>query len=116
MAAQSQQAALSYTSQLFGGPSAQDIKYIGNNYTILFDYINEIANAAYGPSSSQAVAYQGITNFTVMYNASYPINFAAAVEDLLNTAVNNVTKNLLFVENNVQSMAPQVLGDQVRIV
>lgn len=113
VAAPSQTLAFSYADQLFGDYSSSDLKYVGKNYTQLKGYVVGIASSGHGPPSAQAVAYDSLANFTVMYNASYPMDYAAVVDDLLYSAVNNVTNNLLFVSNDAQQMPVSEVSNQV---
>lgn len=88
----------SFMNAAFTSPSYD---YVGKNYSYLYDVISADAQGGMGPISSEGIAflYDRPNNFTVLYNASFPMNFVSAVSDLLNGAISNVTGNgLKFIE------------------
>ena len=87
-----------WANNAFGGTAA--LQYVGNSYTALFNSVSQVASSEKGVNSSEAIAFgSSMNNYTVMYNASYPINFAGAASYLLENGVTNATKGgLSFVE------------------
>jgi len=73
--------------------------YVGNNYASMYTYVNQVSQKLKGVNSSEAISYVSTNNFTVMYNASYPMNYGAAVSNLLNSAIFTATEGALeFIE------------------
>ena len=72
-----------------------NLTYVGTTYDELFQTIvNATDNVVhYQTLSSEAIAFENVNNFTVIYNASYPLNFVSAVSSLLSSAVSNATNN-----------------------
>ena len=89
------------------------IDYIGQNYTSLIAPISAVADAGYGPTSLDGIYYPSLTNFSVIYNASYPLTFAADVQTLLNYAIVNTTKNLLVIDQSFNQLPSNQLDTQL---
>lgn len=81
-----------------------DIDYVGNSYASVYNTIEQVADAAQGIPSVDGIFYDSLTNFTVIYNASYPINFAGAVQSMLNAAIANATNNMLTIDQSYASL------------
>lgn len=100
----------SYIEQGFGAISTT---YVGENYTALFNVVNDAASTLQGPASTTGIVLDGVNNFTVMYNASYPGNFAASVQQMLETAVSDATDNLLVLDQSFGMLPSNELVNQV---
>lgn len=102
---------LSYTSAAGIG----NTKYLGNMYQTLYNTIYNVANEVPGSGNStyNGLAYDSLSNFTVMFNASYPMNFAAAMQDLTNAAVQDVTNNKLVLNTGYNSLPINRMGVQL---
>lgn len=90
-----------------------NLDYVGSNYTALYDSIDEVAAAGMGPPSINGIAYTNATSFTVMYNSSFPVNFAGAVQKLTEAAVANATNNLLTVNQYYNNLPSNKLNGQL---
>lgn len=86
--------------------------YTGANYSSLYDTIAR--DTASGENITlNGVLYDSMTSFTVLYNASYPVNFPALVQGMLDAAVSNVTENLLSVAQGFSSLPKNKLDTQL---
>lgn len=110
LAGASQNFVESFVDQSFGGISTT---YVGEDYTSLYDTVAEVASTQMGDSSTTGILLEGVNNFTVLYNASYPMNFAASVQQLLETAVSNATNNLLVLDQSYGMLPSNELINQV---
>jgi ATP-binding cassette subfamily A (ABC1) protein 3 len=90
-----------------------DIEYVGQTYSQLFTDIYGVANAGMGASSISGIYYQAVNNFSVLYNASYPMNFAADVQNLLNYAVANATNDMLVIDQTYNQLPNNQLDAQL---
>jgi hypothetical protein len=79
----------------------------------LYDSINDVASVGVGASIVDGIAYTNATSFTVMYNASYPVNFAGAVQALSSSAVSSATNGLLRTNAQFNSLPNSLLGNQM---
>jgi hypothetical protein len=52
-----------------------DPVYVGSSYSSLYNEVDANAAINHGTISIDGVVYDSMTNFTVMYNASFPVNF-----------------------------------------
>lgn len=106
-----------YIADAFG--NSIDTTYVGENYTALYNYIALVAtegSSGASGASSMGIAYDSsdsLFNFTVLYNQTYPMNFGATVQTLLNAAVANATNNLLTVDQTYASLPANKLNSQV---
>lgn len=89
------------------------LDYVGQNYSALYASINDVASAGFGPSSVEGIAYENATSFTVMYNATFPANFAGAMQSLTEAAVSNATGNLLSINQYYNNMPSNKLNGQL---
>jgi energy-coupling factor transporter ATP-binding protein EcfA2 len=99
-----------YLSQAFPGLTTD---YVGSTYVDVYNTIDAVASAGQGVPSVNGIYYDSLTNFTVLYNASYPVNFAGAVQNMLTAAVANVTNNLLTLDQSYSSLPNNQLTLQV---
>ncbi len=90
-----------------------NVDYVGSTYSDLYSNISKVATAGYGPSSTDGIYYLNAFNFSVAYNASYPINFAGSVQALLNAAISNVTDNKLILQQTFNSLPNNLLDLQL---
>lgn len=97
------------------GFGAISTTYVGEDYTSLYNTVADVASTLQGPSSTTGILLEGLNNFTVMYNASYPVNFAASVQNLLQTAVSNATDNLLVLDQSYGMLPSNELVNQVSL-
>jgi hypothetical protein len=75
------------------------LTYVGSTYESLFSNISTTASTMLGQSSTASVMFYAQNNFTVLYNASYPMNFIGSISGLFNAAVNsNNNAPFTFVE------------------
>ena len=111
VAGPTEQSTLSLMNDAFG--SAVNPQYIGSNYSALYNTIDDIASAGFGETSLDGVVYDSLTNFTVIYNASYPINFPGLVQGMLNSAVANATDNMLVIDQIYNSLPHDKLNSQL---
>jgi hypothetical protein len=97
-----------------------DFTYVGSSYDELYGYIfNETAGGIPGLStyqSSDGLFFSGPYNFTLMYNATLPLNYPALVSDVINAMTLNATNGGLNIELTCQPFPVDLIGDQVRLV
>ena len=86
--------------------------YVGDSNGDLRDYIQQVTDNG-GPSSTDGIYYKSLSSFFVMYNASYPSNFAGAVNGALQAAVSDASGGLLTVETEYNSLPSNRLGTQL---
>jgi ATP-binding cassette subfamily A (ABC1) protein 3 len=91
----------------------QGVKYLGQTFNQLDSYVSNIATSGKGATSTAGIYYESVSNFTVMYNASYPVNFAGAVSNMLNAATLDVTGNKLVATNTYQTLPGITLFGQI---
>ena len=118
IAAPSQSYGLKWASDAFSetpyGLPNVSFAYIGSSYSSMLQYVSLVASQENGINSSEAIAYgYSLNNYTIMYNASYPINFAAATSNLLEAGVANATNGALSFIEYCQSLPFTLFGDQV---
>eukprot|EP01039_Chlorochromonas_danica_P002043 gene2043-2228_t len=106
----SESTATSYMNEAFGITNAE---YVGQSYAEVYSTIREVASAGSGVPSVDGIFYDNLNNFTVMYNASYPLNFAAAVQNMLNKAIQSSTDNLLTINQGFSAMPNSLLPNQM---
>lgn len=77
------------------------LTYVGSTYEALFSNISTTASTMLGQSSTASVMFYAQNNFTVLYNASYPMNFIGSMSALFNAAVgsNNTFTFVEFCQN-----------------
>ena len=114
IAAQSESLAL-FCAEAAGFPSSE-VNYVGQNLTSILDVIGPIASSGVGPSSTNAIEFAALNNFTVLYNSSYPQDLAGAVSNLLQSAISNATDNKLTVNTYAQNLPFSLSNEQVAIV
>lgn len=102
---------LAAVSAAFDGRAS--LEYVGKNYSALYDSINDVASDGIGASIVDGIAYSNATSFTVMYNASYPVNFVGAVQALSSSAVSSATNGLLQTNARFNSLPNNKLGNQM---
>lgn len=100
----------SYMNEAFGLTNAE---YVGQSYADVFNTIQAVASAGSGVPSVDGIFYDTLNNFTVMYNASYPLNFAAAVQTLLNKAIQSSTNDLLTINQGFSAMPSSLVSNQM---
>lgn len=101
----------SYVTNALGGDV--DTVYVGATYDDVYTTIDTVASAGQGAPSVDGIYYDAINNFTIMYNASYPVNFAGAVQSLLNAAISNATGNLLTIDQTYSTLPNNRLDYQL---
>ena len=111
VAGPSEQSTLTLMTNAFG--SNVNPQYVGGNYSALYNIIDDIASAGVGETSLDGVVYDSLTNFTVMYNASYPMNFPGLVQGMLNSAVSDATGNMLVIDQIYDSLPYNKLNSQL---
>jgi ABC-type multidrug transport system ATPase subunit len=111
VASSSQAQASGFSGQ--AGFEAAEIAYVGQTYADLYSDISQVSVGGTGEPSTNGIFYQTENNFTVLYNASYPLNFAATVTDALMGAVSNVTGGRLSVNMHANTLPPNMLGLQL---
>ena len=79
--------AVSYAAQAGLGT----VNYSGNSYEQMYDSITKDPFRNTPQVSSDAIFYENISNYTLMYNASYPMNLACAYNQINNAIVKNAT-------------------------
>jgi ATP-binding cassette subfamily A (ABC1) protein 3 len=89
-----------------------EVDYQGNTYTSMYDFINDVATTESGQVSTNGIFFQSYNNATVMYNASFPLEFPGVVTNLLDTAIMNITNNNLNVIVNTNTLPETLLGLQ----
>lgn len=94
-------------------PGLGDARYVGQNYSALFASVADVASGRSGMASVGGIAYAAANNFTVMFNASWPMAFVAAVTDLNAAAVAFATDNLLTVHAGYNNLPTNKLDDQL---
>ena len=104
-------ATMAAVSAAFDGRAS--LEYVGQNYSALYDSINDVASVGVGASIVDGIAYTNATSFTVMYNASYPVNFVGAVQALSSSAVSSATNGLLRTNAQFNSLPNSLLGNQM---
>jgi ATP-binding cassette subfamily A (ABC1) protein 3 len=91
--------------------------YVGETYNDVYSYVlSETAGgaaAATTNSSGDSIYFESYNNFTVLYNATLPVNFPAVVNDVLVAITRNVTGNLLTFETVNQPFPLSTIGDQL---
>jgi hypothetical protein len=102
VAAANKNIALTYTS----AATIVDTTFVGTSYEELYEYIlNETVGGRWSSKTNQSsngLFYEAFNNFTVMYNATLPLNYPAVVTDVLNALTANVTKGRLVIETESQ--------------
>ena len=94
--------------------SIEDIVYVGSTYEDVYDYVFDETESASGTNSSgDSVFLETFNNFTVLYNATFPLNFPAIVDDVLGVIVQNVTDSQLTIETVNQPFPYSTIGDQL---
>jgi ABC-type multidrug transport system ATPase subunit len=94
---------------LDSGFSASETTYVAQTYAELF---SDISSSSVTPSTN-GIYYQADNNFTVLYNASYPLDFAAAVTNALDGAISNATQGRLSVNAHANSLPSIMIGLQL---
>jgi ATP-binding cassette subfamily A (ABC1) protein 3 len=105
-----QAATEAYMAQVFPDATTD---YVGNSYVDVYNTVDAVATTSTGIPSVDGIYVEGLTNFTVMYNASYPVNFAGAVQNMVNAAVRNVTNNLLILDQTYSALPDNRLDYQL---
>ena len=91
-----QNLSMEWANAAFPGDS---LTYVGSTYEALFSNISTTASTMQGQSSTASVMFYSQNNFTVLYNASYPMNFIGSISSLFNAAaVGSTTSTFTFVE------------------
>jgi ATP-binding cassette subfamily A (ABC1) protein 3 len=102
---------VNYVQEAFAGATI-DAEYVGPTYDGMFSDISGVASPGLGPTSLDGIYVASYNNFSVTYNASYPLNFESAVHTLLDYAVLNVTRNLLKIEQVYNTLPNNLLESQ----
>ena len=92
--------------------SITDVMYSGPTYESLFTYINDQSTTLVPGNSLAGVYLEATNNFTVMYNATTPLELPAIVNQLLQTAVSDYTSNQLTINTVCQPLPDSALGEQ----
>eukprot|EP01038_Epipyxis_sp_PR26KG_P005687 gene5687-7851_t len=87
--------------------------FVGTSYDSLNEYITEISQSGIGATSTNAIYFESLNNFTVMYNASYPINFPGLVTKLVDTVTTNATNGKLKISQSVGQLPILELYNQL---
>lgn len=90
-----------------------DVMYSGPSYESLYNYVNEQSTLLVpGNNSLAGVYFEATNNFTVMYNATTPLELPALVNQLLQSAVNDYTGNQLTINTLCEPLPASALSSQ----
>ncbi len=107
-------ATTSTLASIFGGNTAANFDYVGDNYTALFNTINAVSsNPGSGQPTVDSIFYDNLNDFTLLYNSSFPANLAGAVQLLLDNAISTATQNNLVIQQSYGSLPMNVLNKQL---
>ena len=84
-----------------------DNVYVGENFTELYSFLESPTS-----STSNAVTFEAVNNFTVSYNSTYPLWYAGIVSTLLQSAISNVTNGRLSVNTEYEAFPDSAIGAQ----
>jgi ATP-binding cassette, subfamily A (ABC1), member 3 len=84
-----------------------DSVYMGSNLSEVQSYLESPS-----ASTSNAVSFEAVNNFTVSYNATYPLWYAGIVSTLLQSAITNATNGLLTVNTEYEAFPDSAIGAQ----
>lgn len=93
--------------------SGVDPVYEGATYSDLYNYVDNVATTLTGMPSGGGIAYENVTSYTVMYNASWPVNFAASMQGLSDAAASNATNYKLQLSQSYNNLPSNKLNGQL---
>ena len=84
-----------------------DSMYVGTNFSDMQSYLQS-------PSvpTSNGVTFEAVNNFTVSYNATYPLWYAGIVSTLLQSAITNATNGRLSLNTEYEAFPESAIGAQ----